>query len=867
MKKAKQFLKNKRYRQYEEINEEMTNVGLNLSEIKIEDFVESRKKELIKFQDILKHKFTTKHGHQLLPHHMRRRQMSHNPFRIPRSHRVSNLTVNVKSKCRKHKRKLINLKKSLIRRARKQNWLEGHLWLAKRFVMKKYLNTYTIPYKRRDKGYRACYKYWEHYSIIHDMSYYDYFIINSKNNKVKNFLEILLKKYSIGNDINDFNQQMKLYNIIIYDNNGRLIGPIELFYFKNALIILNVSIITEQIYDLLYLISKDMNNDIDIKFTHRFNLFALAGKTCLSKILSVFSESNIDIDIANIQKNEKESIINYIEKGEDGEIIIFKMKQPQSIFKLNELIYKKSLQENLNTNELMNSLYLNSSIKESKLNVDFIDLFKKDSTDYILYKKKYLENDTKVEKDDEKDNKNNNDDFNFTNITERTTFMHRKKVDIKNLNKILSNSIKEFKKNKKIQPILAQPKKEASDKYEKGRLYKKEDIKENILSSNDKETYICLIKKNLYYYDYNSQLKKNPMYYILFPRGYSIDLIRRFTYINTKAVGLKDLERFKTQYNQLNFPKDFPGCLAYEKYMLNKTKRVLVKYYKKPPSKRVNYLKILNPSPFYPCWNILFDNNINSNNFINISNKNNIYNSLNYINIIPSIRHLSNRNYISELMNITKKNGNKYLLNIEILTVEGGYPKYNDLLYLPNDEDIQKYLAHIKAKNNINNLLFNEKVEKKEEENENKIIEDDNNDYIEEYDNIKTNFKIIEKINNTKIAYGQMSKNKFFNSELLSLMKYYNNLNTDKEIEFHSNIINSDMTIKLKVNLTKKLIGFITTGLYDYSLNKGKGKGFIKVTEYQNLYSLKQKYNLDYIPILLRKKNSLIYYLCSISFH
>ena len=178
MKKTKQLLKQKRHRQYEEINEEMSSVGLNLSEIKIQDFVESRKKELSKFQEILKHKFSTKHGHQLLPHHMRRRQMSHNPFRIPRLFRLSNLTVNVKSKCRKHKRKLMNLKKSLIRRARRQNWLEGHLWLSKRFFMKKYLDTYTIPYKRRDKGSRACYKYWEHYSVIHDMSYNDYFVIN-----------------------------------------------------------------------------------------------------------------------------------------------------------------------------------------------------------------------------------------------------------------------------------------------------------------------------------------------------------------------------------------------------------------------------------------------------------------------------------------------------------------------------------------------------------------------------------------------------------------------------------------------------------------------------------------------------------------
>ena len=853
MKKAKQLLRQKRFRQYEEIHEEMSSVGLNLSEIKIEDFVESRKKELTKFQEILKNKFSTKHGHQLLPHHMRRRQMSHNPFRIPRSHRLSNLTVNVKSKCKKHKRKLINLKKSLIRRARRQNWLEGHLWLAKRFVMKKYLNTYTIPYKRRDKGYRACYKYWEHYSVIHDMSYYDYFIINIKNNKSKEFLEILLNKYSVGNDTNDFNQQMKLYNIILYNENGRLLGPIEFFYSSNIFVILSVSIITDQIYDLLSLISKDIKDDIDIKFTHKFNLFVLAGKTCLSKILSVFTESNIDINIYNNLNNEKESLINYIEKGEDGSMIVFKIKQPQSIFKLNELIYKNTIKENSNKNELMSNLFLNSSIKKNIINDEFINLFNSDSTDYISYKKKYLENDNFDDKGNQTDK---NDYFNFSNITERTTFMHRKKVNLKNLNQTLSKSIKEFKKGKNDQPILTQPKKEISDKYIKGKVYKKEEIKENIVSLNDKETYICLVKRNIYYYDYNSELKINPIYYIIFPRGYSIDLIRRFNYINTKAIGLKDFERFRTQYNQLNFPKDYPGSLAYQNYMLDKTKRVLIKYYKKPPSKRVNYLKILNPSPFYPCWNILFNNNN-----LDYSNSN-IFSSLNNINIITSIRHLSNNEYLSKLINITKINGNKFLLNIEITTKCGGFPKYNDLLYLPNEEDIQKYLFHIKSKNDITNILFNEE----EEENKNKIeIIEDNIDYIKEYDNIKNKFKIIEEIKNKNVSYGQMNKNKYFNDELISLMKYYNNLNTEKENKFFGNIINTDLTIKLKVNLSRHLIGFITTGLYDYSLNKGKGKGFINVKEYEKLYHLKQKFNLDFMPILLRKKDSLVYYLCAIS--
>ena len=853
MKKTKQLLKQKRYRQYEEITEEMNSVGLNLSEIKIQDFVESRKKELSKFQDILKHKFSTKHGHQLLPHHMRRRQMSHNPFRIPRLYRVSNLTVNVKSKCRKHKRKMLNLRKSLIRRARRQNWLEGHLWLAKRFFMKKYLDTYTVPYKRRDKGYRACYKYWEHYSVIHDMSYYDYFVINVLNNKEKEFLEILLKKYSIGNEINNFKEQMILNNIILYDNNGRIIGPIEFFYFNNIFVIMNVSIITEQIYELLDNISKDMNNDINIKFTHKFNLFVLGGKTCLSKIISVFAESNIDINIESTFNNsiDKESIINSIQTSEDGKIIIFKIKQPTSIFKLNELIYKNCLNDNKdNKIEKMKYLYSNSSISKNSLNKEFIDLIISNTTDYLSYKEKYLDNNIKEENDDNKIKEEKNEYFNFEEITERTTYMHRKKVDLKKLNNALAKSVKDLKKNKDKQSTLTQPKKDVDNKnLIKGKVYKKEEIKENILSSKDKDTYICLIKKNIYYYDYNDKLKISTLYYLIFPRGYSIDLMRRFSYINTKGIGLKDLEKFKTQYNQMNFPRDYPGSIAYQKYILEKTKKNLVKYYKKPPSKRVNYLKILNPSPFYTCWNILFEK----------ENQGNIFNSFQNINIIPSINLLSNKKYLNDLMNMTKKNGTKFLLSVEILTLEGGLPNYNDLLYIPKEEDIKKYLEHKKGKEDINKIIF------EEDDDKNEIKEDV--DYVKEYENIKNNFKVIEEIKDKNIEYGQMTKNKYFNNELISLMKYYNNLNNNEEQNFHSNIINTNLTIKLKVDLSRQLIGFITTGLYDYSINKGKARGFIKVQEYEKLCSLKQKFNMNFIPILLRKKDSLVYYLCSICFH
>ena len=53
MNKSKTYLKQKRNRQYEEMAKEFSESGLNLSEIKIEDFAESRKKEIINFLLIL----------------------------------------------------------------------------------------------------------------------------------------------------------------------------------------------------------------------------------------------------------------------------------------------------------------------------------------------------------------------------------------------------------------------------------------------------------------------------------------------------------------------------------------------------------------------------------------------------------------------------------------------------------------------------------------------------------------------------------------------------------------------------------------------------------------------------------------------
>jgi ribonuclease P/MRP protein subunit POP1 len=102
-KKQKKNLKEEREKMYQKINHECSKI--NISEIRLEDFAESRKKELNQFTHILKNKFNNKTSHQLLPKHMRRRCMSHNPFRIPIKFRNSNITTVIRTRQFKHKRK------------------------------------------------------------------------------------------------------------------------------------------------------------------------------------------------------------------------------------------------------------------------------------------------------------------------------------------------------------------------------------------------------------------------------------------------------------------------------------------------------------------------------------------------------------------------------------------------------------------------------------------------------------------------------------------------------------------------------------------------------------------------------------------
>lgn len=141
-------------------------------------FAAERVDEIQNLLGAINHPNQTKLVFQTLPKHMRRRAMSHNPKRLPRKYRQAHVAQMRKSgvstiskrPSRKYRRKAGNLHKEYARRARKNIWLETHLWHAKRFHMVDKWG-YKLAQSSCDKTFRSSYRASAEHCLLQDISY------------------------------------------------------------------------------------------------------------------------------------------------------------------------------------------------------------------------------------------------------------------------------------------------------------------------------------------------------------------------------------------------------------------------------------------------------------------------------------------------------------------------------------------------------------------------------------------------------------------------------------------------------------------------------------------------------------------------
>ena len=120
-----------------------------------------------------------KNGQQTIPKHMRRRAASHNPRRIPARFRpFVKPPDDIKPKRKRVRRdKRVHAERTLEKRAvAGDQWLETHVWHAKRFHMSS-LFGFKLAMQRCDKGCRSSWKFYKSHCVVHDASYWSSIIV------------------------------------------------------------------------------------------------------------------------------------------------------------------------------------------------------------------------------------------------------------------------------------------------------------------------------------------------------------------------------------------------------------------------------------------------------------------------------------------------------------------------------------------------------------------------------------------------------------------------------------------------------------------------------------------------------------------
>ncbi|XP_014210290.1 ribonucleases P/MRP protein subunit POP1 [Copidosoma floridanum] len=198
----------------------------------------ARASEMAAMTFSLKNPQQTKMIFQKLPIHMRRRVMSHNAKRMPRKLRnyhlsqmsKSGLPPKTKRPSRKYRRRPKNLLSEYNRRQRNKLWLETHIWHAKRFKMIEKWG-FKLPNHSNDRCFRANYRAVAKHCLIQDLSYYTCL-------EIRGPVDILKEKLKRHCNQNELTFGAKIYingeregTLMFYKKDGYPCSPIGYVHF------------------------------------------------------------------------------------------------------------------------------------------------------------------------------------------------------------------------------------------------------------------------------------------------------------------------------------------------------------------------------------------------------------------------------------------------------------------------------------------------------------------------------------------------------------------------------------------------------------------------------------------------------------
>ncbi|KAK2195869.1 bifunctional POPLD domain/Pop1 [Babesia duncani] len=165
--------------------------------VNVMKLLESRGSDIKEMFEILKSRPKQDRAFQRLPFAMRRRSMSHNPFRVPKKIRIHIVKEMAKTapkaakRLRKDKRRKLNRLQDYQNRCMKNQWLETHIFHAKRFKM---INIwgYRLADISTQKCKRKCIRFARRMCLLHDKSYTKIICVSGQLHLLKEAFQQLL---------------------------------------------------------------------------------------------------------------------------------------------------------------------------------------------------------------------------------------------------------------------------------------------------------------------------------------------------------------------------------------------------------------------------------------------------------------------------------------------------------------------------------------------------------------------------------------------------------------------------------------------------------------------------------------------------
>ncbi|CAI2386350.1 unnamed protein product [Moneuplotes crassus] len=645
---------------------------LQSNTIVVDDYAEARAHEIHHFSDHIGRK-ARKLTHQMLPRSMKRRAMSHNYYRVPiriryKTFKEGETNTKLKqaadlrrpgknddlkkkpwhqkpkrAKTRKHKRRTKDMLQQYYKRITGgYQWMETHIWHAKRFHMDNKWG-YKVPARCNDKCMRGSYRHTQLSSTLIDLSYYITLKVTAEGpQEMIEFLHSIKFLDSSTNTLDGLNVNY-LYETEFHatteQGESKVVAPCTILFKESTEVILNFhpAAFTE--------IAESIGKFDSLKCCKIFlNQFKLMGHEAVKVLYSVIrpllaNEEQIKFFDEVLLPNWT-SFSNF----QNNETLYVPINNPNSDFRMNDRIFKyeESAFKEQNLKQLAEEgLYFNSeSAKKSKqklanekqkLNLStYVDSLRIDTEGvnsgdpfsileenpdlYLTLGQKEVTGvpQTPSCRDNYFSNLHDHcvdlDEVNqkITVETTRTNYTHRKNLKT---NFELESKIKSKKREIKLEKVKEQQKEENKEETKDAPMEEQEqsgkpERQVNKKNQKRKEHQRDQIVLNLVF----NRSKFNQFghgFTVFIESGYSLGLLRRFSYARAKVIGLKEYKLIMQEKQELVYPDDYPNTQAYKAIQKEQIKEALLKYCLKPPKKRLNFAKINSPFAFSPDWSFL----------------------------------------------------------------------------------------------------------------------------------------------------------------------------------------------------------------------------------------------------------------------